>query len=73
MLEPGDKNIVTNVTADNPEFTIGGLAPGFEYMVKVFAVNNRGRSVPYILDGFSLKVAENRIGESELFLLSTGN
>lgn len=55
---------MANVTVDDPEFTIGSLAPGFDYTVKVFAFNSRGKSEPYILDGFSLKVAENRMGES---------
>lgn len=63
VLEPGNQQVVANETADEPQFTLGGLAPGLDYVVKVFAFNSRGRSEPYILDGFSLKVAENRMGE----------
>ena len=63
VIEPGDQRLVTNVTAEEPQFTLGDLAPGLDYVVKVFAFNSRGRSEPYILDGFSLKVAENRMGE----------
>lgn len=58
------KRVVANVSAATPEFSIGDLAPGLDYVVQVFAYNKRGRSTPYLLDGFSLKVAENRIGES---------
>ncbi|XP_050689007.1 uncharacterized protein LOC126981611 [Eriocheir sinensis] len=65
VLEPGEKHTVANVTVDDPEFTIGGLTPGFDYTVKVFAFNSRGRSEPYILDGFSLKVAENRMDSGD--------
>ncbi|MPC18741.1 hypothetical protein E2C01_011635 [Portunus trituberculatus] len=61
VLEPGDQRLVANVTADQPQFTLGGLAPGLDYVVKVYSFNSRGRSEPYVLDGFSLKVAENRM------------
>lgn len=58
------KRVVANVSAATPEFSIGDLAPGLDYVVQVFAYNKQGRSTPYLLDGFSLKVAENRMGES---------
>ncbi|ROT75762.1 putative hemicentin-1-like [Penaeus vannamei] len=61
VVEPVRKRVVANVSAATPEFSIGDLAPGLDYVVQVFAYNKRGRSTPYLLDGFSLKVAENRI------------
>ncbi|XP_042892486.1 uncharacterized protein LOC122266718 [Penaeus japonicus] len=61
VVEPVRKRVVANVSAVTPEFSIGDLAPGLDYVVQVFAYNKRGRSTPYLLDGFSLKVAENRM------------
>lgn len=62
-MEPLTNRVVANVTALTPEFSIGGLAAGLDYSVKVFSYNSKGSSPPYLLDGFSLKVAENRMGE----------
>ncbi|KAK8728904.1 hypothetical protein OTU49_008855, partial [Cherax quadricarinatus] len=61
VMEPLANRVVANVTSVSPEFSIGGLAPGLDYAVKVFSYNSRGWSPPYLLDGFSLKVAENRM------------
>ncbi|XP_042234717.1 uncharacterized protein LOC121874581 [Homarus americanus] len=61
VVEPQTARVVANVTAVTPEFSIGGLAPGLDYAVKVFSYNSRGWSPPYLLQGFSLKVAENRM------------
>ena len=61
-MNPTTKIVVANVTSTTPEFQIYNLSPGFDYMVYVFAVNEKGKSKPYLLEGFSLKVAENRMG-----------
>ncbi|XP_071548426.1 uncharacterized protein [Panulirus ornatus] len=61
VLEPVTNRVVANVTSVTAEFSIGGLAPGLDYVVRVYSYNSRGRSPPYLLDGFSLKVAENRM------------
>nr|XP_045589345.1 nephrin-like [Procambarus clarkii]XP_045589353.1 nephrin-like [Procambarus clarkii]XP_045589360.1 nephrin-like [Procambarus clarkii] len=61
VMEPLTNRVVANVTALTPEFSIGGLAAGLDYSVKVFSYNSKGSSPPYLLDGFSLKVAENRM------------
>lgn len=51
------------MTSTSPDLTVEGLAPGRDYLVKVTAVNQKGRSSPFTLEGFALKVAENKISE----------
>lgn len=69
VLEPVTNRAVANVTAATPEFTIKGLAAGLDYVIKVYSYNSRGSSPPYLLEGFSLKVAENRMGKNVINLL----
>ncbi|XP_063604272.1 uncharacterized protein LOC134779872 [Penaeus indicus] len=57
------RRVVANVTSTSPDLTVEGLAPGRDYLVKVTAVNQKGRSSPFTLEGFALKVAENKISE----------
>lgn len=54
--------VVANISSPHPQFTLPPLPVGPDYAVRVFAVNARGSSGPYLLQGFSLKVAENRMG-----------
>lgn len=66
MLQVEDaatRRVVANVTSTSPDLTVEGLAPGRDYLVKVTAVNQKGRSSPFTLEGFALKVAENKISE----------
>ncbi|XP_042881699.1 uncharacterized protein LOC122259178 isoform X2 [Penaeus japonicus] len=58
------RRVVANVTSASPDLTVEGLAPGRDYLVKVTAVNQKGRSSPFTLEGFALKVAENKINNS---------
>nr|XP_027220360.1 nephrin-like [Penaeus vannamei] len=58
------RRVVANVTSTSPDLTVEGLAPGRDYLVKVTAVNQKGRSSPFTLEGFALKVAENKINNS---------
>ncbi|XP_064086083.1 uncharacterized protein LOC135201135 [Macrobrachium nipponense] len=58
------QEVVANVTSEEPIFSVGGLAPGRDYLVMVKAVNSKGSSRPYVLEGFALKVAENKINNS---------
>ncbi|XP_071552927.1 LOW QUALITY PROTEIN: uncharacterized protein [Panulirus ornatus] len=44
-----------------PVFTLEGLAPGGDYVVRVTAMNRKGASPPVSLEAFTLKVAENRM------------
>lgn len=55
--------VAGNVTSISPVLTVEGLAPGRDYLVRITAVNQKGRSPPYMLEGFALKVAENKISE----------
>lgn len=55
--------MVANVSSPSSSFTVGGLSPGRDYVVKVRAVNTRGASSPYLIHGFALKVAENKISK----------
>ena len=46
-----------------PIFTVEGLAPGGDYVVRVTALNRKGSSIPVSLEAYTLKVAENRMSE----------
>ncbi|XP_076055317.1 uncharacterized protein LOC143033717 [Oratosquilla oratoria] len=64
VIDEITQNEVANVTSEVPEFELRGLAPGRDYLVVVTAVNAKGSSRPYILEGFALKVAENKINDT---------
>ncbi|XP_047736585.1 uncharacterized protein LOC108673928, partial [Hyalella azteca] len=59
--EPVSGRVVANISSESPDFIIRPLDPDPDYAVRVFSVNVRGRSLPYLLESFSLKVAENRM------------
>ncbi|XP_064100523.1 hemicentin-2-like [Macrobrachium nipponense] len=63
ILNAETRAVVTEVTSNTPHFSVQGLAPGGDYLVKVTAVNEKGASKPYVLAGFELKVAENKIND----------
>ena len=54
---------MANVTSSEPDFKIQGLVPGKDYLVVVTAFNSKGTSQPYVLEGFALRVAENKISK----------
>ncbi|KAK7078627.1 hypothetical protein SK128_023509 [Halocaridina rubra] len=59
-----DGLMVVNMSSPRPRFSVGGLTPGRDYLVSVKAVNAKGASQPYVLEGLALKVAENKIDNS---------
>lgn len=61
--------LVANITSAVPEVVIEELAPGRDYLVEVRAVNPKGVSAPVTLQGFALKVAENKIRELQQQML----
>ncbi|XP_042215655.1 uncharacterized protein LOC121861797 [Homarus americanus] len=64
VRDAATQETVANVSSPTPTFAVGGLAPGRDYLLLVTAVNTKGRSVPYVIQGFALKVAENKINNS---------
>ncbi|XP_071514855.1 uncharacterized protein [Panulirus ornatus] len=64
VQDAGSQRVVANVSSATPTFTVGGLAPGRDYLVLVTAANTKGESTPYVIHGFALKVAENKINNS---------
>ncbi|XP_066989164.1 protein turtle homolog A-like [Macrobrachium rosenbergii] len=56
--------IVVNLSSKEPQFSVGGLAPGRDYLVMVKAANSKGSSDTYLLEGFALKVHEIKINNS---------
>ena len=64
VLDEASGSVVDNVTSPHPLLTLRGLSAGTDYVVKVWAFNSRGPSKPFILEGYALKVAENKIGKS---------
>lgn len=66
VRDAGSQEMVANVSSPSASFTVGGLAPGRDYLVLVRAVNTRGVSTPYLIHGFALKVAENKINDTGL-------
>ncbi|XP_069163319.1 nephrin, partial [Procambarus clarkii] len=74
VRDAGSQVVVAEVASATPSFTVSGLAPGRDYLVLVTATNIKGQSPPYLIPGFALKVAENKInntgsGESSHLLL----
>ncbi|KAF2363014.1 Fibronectin type III, partial [Trinorchestia longiramus] len=65
--------VVANISSERPEFIIRPLDPGPDYSVRVFSVNSRGRSLPYLLERFSLKVAENRMDAAPATIMSSAS
>lgn len=63
VQDAGSQKVVANVSSATPFFTVEGLAPGRDYLVLVTASNTQGESSPYLLHGFALKVAENKISK----------
>ena len=63
VVLPKTGEIVAKVNSTSPEFAVKNLAPGSDYVINIYSVNKRGRSNPYLVEGFSLKVAENRMGK----------
>ncbi|XP_069958877.1 uncharacterized protein [Cherax quadricarinatus] len=64
VRDAGSQRVVAEVSSATPTFTVGGLAPGRDYLVFVTAANTKGHSSPYLIHGFALKVAENKINDS---------
>ncbi|XP_047739048.1 uncharacterized protein LOC125178702 [Hyalella azteca] len=57
--------IVGNATSSTPLLTLAGLTAGTDYVVQVWTHNARGASRPFVLEGYALKVAENKIDNSQ--------
>ena len=53
-----------NMSGVQPSFTVSRLPAGLELRLQLYAANDRGRSRPTTLDGFTLKAAEKRISSS---------
>ncbi|XP_045113377.1 uncharacterized protein LOC123505771 isoform X2 [Portunus trituberculatus] len=66
VRDAGSHEVVANASSPSASFTVGGLAPGRDYLVLVRAVNTQGISPPYLIHGFALKVAENKINDTGL-------
>ena len=62
-MDESGKRVITTLSSPTPKFTINGLQSGKDYLVIVTASNAKGQSQPYFLEGFALKVAENKISE----------
>ena len=62
--EDGSREVVASVRSATPLFVFEGLkASGLDYRIRVVSRNSLGASQPFLLEGFELKVAENRMGE----------
>ena len=46
-----------------PIFTVEGLAPGGDYVVRVTSLNRKGSSPSVSIEAYTLKVAENRMSK----------
>ncbi|XP_063889697.1 uncharacterized protein LOC135116262 [Scylla paramamosain] len=64
VRDAATQEVVANISSPTPSFSVEGLAPGRDYLLLVTAANEKGRSSPYIIQGFALKVAENKINDS---------
>ncbi|GLH08775.1 Nephrin [Gryllus bimaculatus] len=56
--------LAANVSSRWPRFLVEGLRAGRVLRVHAYALNAKGRSEPFALEGFTLKQAEKRTGES---------
>uniref|UniRef100_A0A6A7G5C3 Hemicentin-2-like n=3 Tax=Hirondellea gigas TaxID=1518452 RepID=A0A6A7G5C3_9CRUS len=50
-----------NVSSPEPKFTLEGLTPGLDYIIKVSSINQLGESDPVKLEAVTYKMAENRM------------
>ncbi|XP_050719762.1 nephrin-like [Eriocheir sinensis] len=64
VQDAATQEVVANITSATPSFSVEGLASGRDYLLLVRAANEKGKSPPYIIQGFALKVAENKINNS---------
>lgn len=62
-MEVYDQNtgfLRANLSSTRPTFLIAGLESGAAYAVLVYSANQRGRSEPVQMEGFTLKLAEKQ-------------
>ncbi|XP_026479796.1 synaptogenesis protein syg-2 [Ctenocephalides felis] len=74
QLEVYDQNtgfLRANLSSLRPTFLIGSLESGVAYAVLVYSANQRGRSEPVQLEGFTLKLAEKQTSAASGFAIST--
>ena len=64
MRDAATQEVVANISSPTPSFSVEGLAPGRDYLLLVTAANEKGRSSPHTIQGFPLKVAQNKISKS---------
>ena len=57
--------MLANVSNVQPVFLITGLNPGRDLRLLVVAINKNGRSEATVMEGFTTKVAQLQVGESE--------
>ena len=58
--------LVLNLSSQEPYFKLNRLSPGNSVQVRVYAVNAKGRSSPFELEGATLK-AEKQTGNVTTF------
>lgn len=58
------QHVIRNLTNHRPVFNVRGLEPGASYIVRIYAVNSKGRSEVQVLQASTLKAAEKQTGYS---------
>ncbi|CAL8139508.1 unnamed protein product [Orchesella dallaii] len=58
------QHVIRNLTNHRPVFNVRGLEPGASYIVRIYAVNTKGRSEVQVLQASTLKAAEKQTGYS---------
>lgn len=64
-------SIQANISNKFPIFNVNRLSPGQHLRLTVTAVNNKGKSDPVVLEGFTLKVAEKQTGKTRSVYFQT--
>lgn len=63
------QHVIRNLTNHRPVFNVRGLEPGASYIVRVYAVNSKGRSEVQVIQASTLKAAEKQTGYSAGYLI----
>ena len=64
VIDETTGNTAANISSVSPDVLVTDLAPGRDYLIQVRGYNAKGVSGAVTLQGFALKVAENKIRES---------
>jgi hypothetical protein len=58
------RDLVENISSPLPILTVGGLQPGMDFHIVVYAANSKGKSDPTSIHAYTLKSPQKRTGKN---------